>query len=163
MSFSGPAVSQYGKRSRLKTFTDSSPMDLSRSSNGGDNVTIAGNFDRSQSPPPPPPELLAPPPPPDFLAPPPPPEELAPPPPPSSTNGQPSPSRVEAKKKKNTSGSSQDRKPLSIEELLRKKKAADELAAKVRIRQRCIPNDLSSYLCITTVFKWLLIGYVYLA
>jgi ATP-dependent RNA helicase DDX23/PRP28 len=89
-----------------------------------------GPFNTSLSPPPPPPEFQAPPPPPDFLAPPPPPDEFAPPPPPSPVNGQPPP-WIEIKKKTNHSRILQDRKPLSIEELLKKKKEADELAAKV--------------------------------
>jgi hypothetical protein len=87
----------------------------------------------SPPPPPPPPDSLAPPPPPNFSAPPPP-EDLPPPPPPDL---QPSPSpNEEPKKKKMGWGGSKGREPLSIEEILKKKREADEAAAKVR-RHRC--------------------------
>ena len=87
--------------------------------------------DRLPSPPPPPPDLAAPPPPPDSSAPPPPPEDL-PPPPPSSINGNapPPPPGVKGKKKAGW-GALPSRQPLSVEEILRKKKEADEAAAKV--------------------------------
>ncbi|KAI9840867.1 MAG: mRNA splicing protein prp28 [Sclerophora amabilis] len=78
-------------------------------------------FERPSSPPPPPPELAAPPPPPEEF-PPPPPSTEEPPPPPPPTNG-------ETKQKKGW-GAPKSRGPLSIEELLRKKKEADELASK---------------------------------
>lgn len=80
-------------------------------------------IERPASPPPPPPE---------FLAPPPPPEDLPPPPPPA-TNSQPPPPPGDSKKKKTGAGSSQARQPLSVEEILKNKKQADEAAAKVRI------------------------------
>lgn len=81
-------------------------------------------IDRPSSPPPPPPE---------FFAPPPPPEDLPPPPPPSTTNGQqpPPPPPAEIRKNKISGSGSRDRQPLSVEEILRKKKEADEAAAKV--------------------------------
>lgn len=84
--------------------------------------------------PPPPPDLSAPPPPPELTEPPPPPEDLPPPPPPSACdeNG---PAlaglEVKTKGKKGWGDSSAKRKPLSVEEILRKKKEADEAAAKV--------------------------------
>jgi ATP-dependent RNA helicase DDX23/PRP28 len=78
--------------------------------------------------PPPPPDVLAPPPPPGSSAPPPP-SEL-PPPPPSDTL--PPPPEEPSKKKKAGWGASRDRGPLSIEDILKKKKEADEAAAKVR-------------------------------
>lgn len=89
------------------------------------------------SPPPPPPEFLAPPPPPDFLAPPPPPEEFPPPPPPSVTADQPPPPPTKTKRKKDGLGGSRDRQPLSVEEILRKKKEADEVASKVGYQPHC--------------------------
>lgn len=83
-------------------------------------------FDRPPSPPPPPPESLAPPPPPpEFLAPPPPPVDLLPPPP------QDLPPVPVAIKKPKKSASSNQAQPLSVEELLRKKKEAQEAASKV--------------------------------
>jgi ATP-dependent RNA helicase DDX23/PRP28 len=78
--------------------------------------------------PPPPPDTLAPPPPPGSSAPPPP-SEL-PPPPPSDTL--PPPPEEPSKKKKAGWGAPRDRGPLSIEDILKKKKEADEAAAKVR-------------------------------
>ena len=86
--------------------------------------------ERISSPPPPPPDLAAPPPPPDISAPPPPPEDL-PPPPPSATNGELPAPPPEARKKRKVGWES--KQPLSVEEILRKKKEADEAAAKVRI------------------------------
>ncbi|KAL7266781.1 mRNA splicing protein prp28, partial [Rhizina undulata] len=65
-------------------------------------------------PPPPPPDTALPPPPPSDEPPPPPPDELAPPPPPAKVRPKPAPSRG----------------PLSIEEILKKKKEADEAAKK---------------------------------
>lgn len=81
-------------------------------------------IERPSSPPPPPPE---------FFAPPPPPEDLPPPPPPSTTNSQqpPPPPPAEIRKKRSSGSSLRDRQPLSVEEILRKKKEADEAAAKV--------------------------------
>lgn len=76
---------------------------------------------RLSSPPPPPPDSLVPPPPPTEFAPPPP-EDLPPPPPSSSEQPQ---------KKKLGWGAAKSRGPLSIEEILQKKKEADEAAAKV--------------------------------
>lgn len=93
---------------------------------------VTAAFGKSSSPPPPPPDLVTPPPPPeDFLPPPPedfppPPEDLPPPPPPS--NSQPPPPPAQTRKIK---PNSPDSKPLSVEEILRKKKEADEVAAKV--------------------------------
>ena len=83
--------------------------------------------------PPPPPDLSAPPPPPDPLAPPPPPEDLPPPPPPTAFDqeeSQPGPPGIK-KKKKGWSEASAKRQPLSVEDILRKKKEADEAASKV--------------------------------
>ena len=78
--------------------------------------------------PPPPPELNAPPPPPDPQAPPPPPEDL-PPPPPEDTL--PAPLEIK-KRKKGWAEASVKRQPLSVEEILRKKREADEAASKVQ-------------------------------
>ncbi|EGD90541.1 pre-mRNA-splicing ATP-dependent RNA helicase PRP28 [Trichophyton rubrum D6] len=76
-------------------------------------------IERPPTPPPPPPaDHSLPPPPPDIPAPPPP-DSLVPPPPPPS----------EPKKKKGW-GTTKAANPLSVEELLRKKKEADEAASK---------------------------------
>ncbi len=77
-------------------------------------------------PPPPPPDSMAPPPPPSLDAPPPP-DDL-PPPPPSEFLP---PPPEEPIKKKAGWGAPRDRGPLSIEDILKKKKEADEAAAKV--------------------------------
>ncbi|KAI9671533.1 MAG: mRNA splicing protein prp28 [Caeruleum heppii] len=72
-----------------------------------------------------------PPPPPDAVAPPPPPEDLPPPPPPSAANlPPPPPPPVAEVKKKAGWGTQRDRGPLSIEEILRKKRETDEAASK---------------------------------
>lgn len=78
-----------------------------------------------ESPPPPPPELQAPPPPPD---------EFPPPPPPAALTDHPPPPPLQAKRKpKQGWASSTYKQPLSVEEILRKKKEADEAASKVRL------------------------------
>jgi ATP-dependent RNA helicase DDX23/PRP28 len=93
-------------------------------------------IERSPSPPPPPPDAsFAPPPPPDSTAPPPPPGSDPAPPPPSSSAPPPPPEDipplpVEAKKKK-LGWAKPERTPLSVEDVLRKKREADEAAAKV--------------------------------
>jgi ATP-dependent RNA helicase DDX23/PRP28 len=89
---------------------------------------MAGISNGDSSIPPPPPDALAPPPPPNSSAPPPP-NEL-PPPPPSETL--PPLPEEPTKKKKAGWGATRDRGPLSIEDILKKKKEADEAAAKVR-------------------------------
>jgi hypothetical protein len=80
------------------------------------------------SPPPPPPDSQAPPPPPNVSVPPPP--EDIPPPPPSDSQWAHIPAK-EPKRKKEGWGLPKGREPLSIEEILKKKKEADEAAAKV--------------------------------
>ncbi|KAI3098264.1 hypothetical protein CBS147333_9123 [Penicillium roqueforti] len=79
------------------------------------------SVERLPSPPPPPPEdLTAPPPPPDSIAPPPPPDDV-PPPPPADTQ----------KKQKLGWGAKKPAvTPLSVEDLIRKKKEADAATAK---------------------------------
>ena len=74
-----------------------------------------------------------PPPPPDLVAPPPPPEDLPPPPPPSTVNDEPPPPPIDLKKRKRNQDRdpSVSRQPLSVEEILRKKKEADDAASKV--------------------------------
>ncbi|MCJ1308881.1 mRNA splicing protein prp28 [Agyrium rufum] len=91
-------------------------------------------LDRIPSPPPPPPDHQLPPPPGDNV--PPPPSESIPPPP--SDDVPPPPSDIAPvvpkplkKVKKHTSGQAPSRQPLSIEELLKRKREADEAAAKV--------------------------------
>lgn len=77
--------------------------------------------ERPPSPPPPPPEDLAtPPPPPDNIAPPPPPDDVPPPPP------------VETQKKQKLGWGAKKLAvtPLSVEDLIRKKKEADAATAK---------------------------------
>lgn len=78
-------------------------------------------IERPPTPPPPPPEdSAAPPPPPDTAVPPPPPDDLPPAPP------------VEEKKKKVGWGAKRPAAtPLSVEDLIKKKKEADAAAAKV--------------------------------
>ncbi|KAJ5347642.1 Helicase C-terminal [Penicillium brevicompactum] len=90
-------------------------------------------MERPPSPPPPPPEdSAAPPPPPDNIAPPPPPEDVPPPPP------------VETKPKKQGWGAKKPAaKPLSVEELIRKKKAADAAASKPKFLSRAQREKLA--------------------
>ncbi len=101
-----------------------------RITNGG-SVDVPPPPERLSSPPPPPPDVAVPPPPPDSTAPPPPPEDL-PPPPPSIANGKPPPAPPDVKKIKKAGW--EIKQPLSVEEILRKRKEADEAAAKVRIQ-----------------------------
>ncbi|KAI9037007.1 mRNA splicing protein PRP28 [Aspergillus affinis] len=84
--------------------------------------------ERPPTPPPPPPEeSAAPPPPPDVSAPPPPPEDLPPAPPPE----------LPKKKKKVGWGTKHPAStPLSVEELVRKKREADAAAAKPKFLSR---------------------------
>ncbi|MCJ1435971.1 mRNA splicing protein prp28 [Xylographa pallens] len=91
--------------------------------------------------PPPPPVDLAPPPPPEYTAPPPPPEDFPPPPPPGS-EAPPPPLPVEVKKKKSGWASS-TRQPLSVEEILRKKREADEAAAKPKFLSKAQREKLA--------------------
>ncbi|OJJ44519.1 hypothetical protein ASPZODRAFT_153456 [Penicilliopsis zonata CBS 506.65] len=81
-------------------------------------------IERPPTPPPPPEESVAPPPPPEVSAPPPPPEDLLPPPPP------------EKKTKKGWGAQRPAATPLSVEELLRKKREADAAAAKPKFLSR---------------------------
>lgn len=86
-------------------------------------------------PPPPPSDVIPPPPPPSDDVPPPPPpsSDLPPPPPPPPTNGQLDTEedlQPNLRKRKLGWGAKPKTQPLSIEELLAKKKAADEAAAK---------------------------------
>ncbi|KOC14253.1 pre-mRNA-splicing ATP-dependent RNA helicase PRP28 [Aspergillus flavus AF70] len=83
--------------------------------------------ERPPTPPPPPPEeSVAPPPPPEVVAPPPPPEDLPPAPPPP-----------EPKKKKVGWGAKKPAAtPLSVEELVRKKREADAAAARPKFLSR---------------------------
>lgn len=87
-------------------------------------------MERPSRPPPPPVEDLAiPPPPEDSAVPPPPPDAVAPPPPPDDV---PPPPPVETtKKKQGWGGKKPAATPLSVEELIRRKKEADAAAAKV--------------------------------
>ena len=96
----------------------------------------ADPIDRPSTPPPPPLDPIPPPPPTDIAAPPPPSDGSFPPPPPPDreviastddrTDGPPP-----VKKKKTGWGSQPKATPLSVEELLRKKREADEAASKV--------------------------------
>ncbi|KZF24784.1 pre-mRNA-splicing ATP-dependent RNA helicase PRP28 [Xylona heveae TC161] len=105
-------------------------------------------------PPPPPPNSDAhsippPPPPPDTLAPPapPPPEELShPPPPPSSPPTEaavPNSAEASTKKTKSGWGSKPAKTPLSIEEILRKKREADAAAAKPKFLSKAQREKLA--------------------
>ncbi|KAF2474834.1 pre-mRNA-splicing ATP-dependent RNA helicase PRP28 [Lindgomyces ingoldianus] len=84
-------------------------------------------FQRPLPPPPPPPRSdVVPPPPPPEIPPPPPPVEAVPPPPDESLG----PERVQPKNKKVLASSASKKQPLSIEDLLKEKRAKDEAAAK---------------------------------
>ncbi|EEH07371.1 pre-mRNA-splicing ATP-dependent RNA helicase PRP28 [Histoplasma capsulatum G186AR] len=97
-------------------------------------------FERSPTPPPPPPVSLVPPPPPDAAAPPPPPDSIAPPPPPEDA---PLPEPPATKRKKVGWGSQRSATPLSVEELLRKKREADEAASKPKFLPRAEREKLA--------------------
>ncbi|KAL9608296.1 MAG: hypothetical protein Q9167_006866 [Letrouitia subvulpina] len=122
----------------------------SYSPNGGQ---ASQQLERPESPPPPPPELQAPPPPPppELQAPPPPPEDNPPPPPPPSVvERQPSPPPLpppldlkEKKKKLKEKQGSTNANPLGIEEILRKKKAAEEAAAKPKFLSKAQREKLA--------------------
>lgn len=97
---------------------------------------ISHSMTETVPPPPPPSDLYAPPPPPESFEPPPPPDTIAPPPPPPETDEKglardPSPKVAVAKK--SGWGTKPKVAPLSVEELLRKKREAEEAAAKVRM------------------------------
>lgn len=91
-----------------------------------------------EAPPPPPPSEMAPPPPPshDILPPPPPPSDIAPPPPAFSSDVPPPPPDTDdadlGSSLKKPKVKKDHRKPLDIEEMIRKKKEADAAAAKPR-------------------------------
>ncbi|MCJ1319203.1 mRNA splicing protein prp28 [Xylographa vitiligo] len=91
--------------------------------------------------PPPPPVDPAPPPPPEYTAPPPPPEDFPPPPPPGS-EAPPPPPPGEVKKKK-SGWAANARQPLSVEEILRKKREADEAAAKPKFLSKAQREKLA--------------------
>lgn len=120
-----------------------------RVENGYETSHIPGPPDLSTDlipPPPPPSDPSAPPPPPESFEPPPPPDTIAPPPPPpdfSENVSEPRPpSPVPAVKKKNAGWGSQLKPaPLSVEDLLRKKREAEEAASKVcsPILSNCAP------------------------
>jgi ATP-dependent RNA helicase DDX23/PRP28 len=94
-------------------------------------------MDGPSSPPPPPPDSLAPPPPPSLSAPPPP-SDLPPPPPIESL-----PPPPEEPKKKAGWGTPRSRGPLSIEDILKKKKEADEAAAKPKFLTKAAREKLA--------------------
>ncbi|OQE30483.1 hypothetical protein PENFLA_c003G02693 [Penicillium flavigenum] len=90
--------------------------------------------ERPPSPPPPPPEdLAAPPPPPDSIAPPPPPDDVPPPPP------------VESQKKQKLGWGAKKPSvtPLSVEELIRKKKEADAATSKPKFLSKAQREKLA--------------------
>ncbi|KAL8968892.1 MAG: hypothetical protein Q9183_002259 [Haloplaca sp. 2 TL-2023] len=97
----------------------------------------------------PPPEPLQrpdtpPPPPPAVQAPPPPPEDVAPPPPPNAASDLPPPPPIETKKKaKQGWGSSGYKQPLSVEEILRKKREADKAASKPKFLSKAQREKLA--------------------
>ncbi|OXV11361.1 hypothetical protein Egran_00878 [Elaphomyces granulatus] len=94
----------------------------------GERYPLGPPLQRLLTPPPPPPTESVPPPPPDLAAPPPPPEISAPPPPPDEV---PPPPPAREKKKKRVGWDLQrSTTPLSVEDLLRKKREADAAAAK---------------------------------
>ncbi|KAJ5287791.1 Pre-mRNA-splicing ATP-dependent RNA helicase prp28 [Penicillium angulare] len=103
--------------------------------NGGPPAPPPDPIERPPTPPPPPPEDLgAPPPPPDVAAPPPPPPDDVPPPAPP----------VDTKKKKQGWGAKRPAAaPLSVEDLLRKKKEADAAAAKPKFLSKAQREKLA--------------------
>jgi len=92
-------------------------------------------------PPPPPPSDYLPPPPPDSFAPPPP-QDLPPPPPSEILPPPPAPPQ-EPKKKKAGWGAPKGRQPLSIEEILQKKKEADAAASKPKFLSKAQREKLA--------------------
>lgn len=98
---------------------------------------------RRSSPPPPPPDSILPPPPPETSAPAPPPPKELPPPPPSDLLPPTPPTIEEPKKRKAGWGASKGRGPLSIEEILQKKKEADEAAAKPKFLTKAQREQLA--------------------
>jgi ATP-dependent RNA helicase DDX23/PRP28 len=99
-------------------------------------------IERSSTPPPPPSEPIPPPPPSDLAIPPPPADGLVPPPPPTDPEANLSIEDSEAvppvaKKKKTGWGAQPKATPLSVEELLRKKREAEEAASKVCFTLQC--------------------------
>ncbi len=93
------------------------------------------------APPPPPSDSLPPPPPSDAVPPPPPSDSLPPPPPVDSVPPPPAP--LEEPKKKKGWGAPKGRQPLSIEELLQKKKDADAAAAKPKFLSKAQREKLA--------------------
>ncbi|MCJ1245154.1 mRNA splicing protein prp28 [Trapelia coarctata] len=103
-----------------------------------------GHITNSDVLPPSPPDDLAPPPPPEDLPPPPPPSTDEPPPPPPSNEAPPPPPPAETKKTKSGwVAPSTTRLPLSVEELLRKQKEADEAAAKPKFLSKAQREKLA--------------------
>ncbi|EEQ91334.1 mRNA splicing protein prp28 [Blastomyces dermatitidis] len=96
-------------------------------------------LERPPTPPPPPPESLVPPPPPEAAAPPPPPPDSTAPPPPDDAL----PPDLPAAKRKKGWGSQRSTTPLSVEELLRKKREADEAASKPKFLSRAEREKLA--------------------
>lgn len=102
----------------------------------------ADPIERPLTPPPPPSDPIPPPPPSDLAIPPPPADGTVPPPPPADPEVNLSIEDAEAappaaKKKKTGWGSQPKAMPLSVEELLRKKREADEAASKVCFTAPC--------------------------
>ncbi|KAI1005598.1 Pre-mRNA-splicing ATP-dependent RNA helicase [Podosphaera aphanis] len=91
-------------------------------------------MNRLPSPPPPPPPTSDAPPPPGDLPPPPPPTDILPPPPPTN---------FEKRKKNGNGGSTRDRGPLSIEDILKKKKEVDDAAAKPKYLSKAAREKLA--------------------
>ncbi|RDW64098.1 pre-mRNA-splicing ATP-dependent RNA helicase PRP28 [Coleophoma crateriformis] len=107
--------------------------------NGNDipSAPVDTNEQTSLPPPPPPPDSHAPPPPPDSEAPPPPPDAFAPPPP--SDLPPPPPSKFAPRSTPQSNG----RGPLSIEEILKKKKEADDAKAKPKFLSKAAREKLA--------------------
>lgn len=99
--------------------------------------------DGHPAPPPPPEDFAAPPPPPDVSAPPPPPEDVPPAPPP------------EKKKKVGWGAKRPAATPLSVDDLVQKKREADAASAKVCIRIQL--SFYGHYLGHSVVLDWLVI------
>ena len=105
--------------------------------------SLTNGHTNGEFPPPPPPSDSAPPPPPppSSFAPPPPPSEFAPPPP--DDLPPPPPTVASPKKKGWAAPKDPGRGPLSIEDILRKKKEADEAAAKPKFLSKAAREKLA--------------------
>lgn len=115
-------------------------------------TSINGHRPLDSLPPPPPPPAVGsnPPAPPSDIAIPPPPEDVPPPPPESSIEAVDVPEAPIIARKKQGWSNKTSRQPLSVEEIIKKKKEADEAASKV---------SLPLYLCSCQMFTFSYSGF----